>query len=137
MIQQELFNIAENKIAPQVGRQTIKKNINASKSQPRKNKKRNYIARVQVFYFQPFANRALLFPGSTVVGLDLGYYDYYLIKFIKGILAHYKGQAIDNSRLITSAGGWLPGCKCWYIEPNVWPEVKQVLIAANIEIRGV
>jgi len=136
MVQQQLFPIDEKQKAHPKGEHTINKISKTSKSQTRKIKK-HYKARVEVFYFQPFPERALLFPGSQVVGLNCGGFDYYLVKFLKGVLAHYKAQAVDTARLIKNAGGWLPGSKCWFIEINVWPEIKQVLIAANIEIKEV
>lgn len=138
MVQQSLFPIEDtNKNAPLAGEQTIKKNVNAIKSQTRKSSKLTNRFSIQAFPFQPFPDRAIIFPGDYVIGLDLGAYDYYLVKLLKGIIAYFKGKAVNRARLIDKPGGWLASSKCWYVEASIWPDVKKLLITANIEVKEI
>lgn len=90
---------------------------------------------VHIYEFQPFRKRAQIFPKSSVIALDF-VYDRKIVSLIRSAISLYHPIAKNKAKMIMNAGGWLPEKKLWFVEPSIWPRVKKILIAANIEIQG-
>lgn len=86
---------------------------------------------IRVTRFQPFASRHGV---DTVFTLSF-LYDPALVELLKAVFARSRDVARDPAAHIDAAGGWLPHHKCWFVEPVVWPEIKDALEAAGYAIR--
>jgi hypothetical protein len=84
------------------------------------------MTRIEVFLFAPFARR----PDDVVKGLRFPY-DAALKDTLKASLARYRDRARDPARQVLTAGGWLGPARTWFVEPAVWPLVRDDLGAAG------
>jgi hypothetical protein len=75
---------------------------------------------IRAFLFQPFESRQ---ASDVVVGLRFDY-DAALIAHLKHALDLYKDQAVNPKLHRLTAGGWLPGHRCWFVEPDIWGLVE-------------
>ena len=84
---------------------------------------------IYVSSFQPFASRI---GQDTVIRLTFDY-DPELIGRLKQILRRLKEAAVDPSRHIFQPGGWNPKERCWYVERNIWDQVRSDLMEYGYE----
>jgi hypothetical protein len=82
---------------------------------------------IHVSAFQPFESRVGV---DTVLALRFKY-DPELIDVLKSALR-------EASRVlgIYNAGGWLAEHRCWFVERNAWPLVRERLAAAGVSFFG-
>ena len=88
---------------------------------------------VYAFRFQPFASRA---GQDDVIGLQFTY-SAALVHVIKEALARYKGLAANSARHISTAGGWLPETKTWFVERSMWVLVHTELVRVGATIEEI
>src|SRR5262245_4855453 len=80
---------------------------------------------IHVGSFQPFKSRQ---GRDTVIRLEFQY-DPELVALLK--------QALRTRRSVNGpAGGWLPEYRCWFVERDVWPMVRQRLGAEGHTFTG-
>jgi hypothetical protein len=79
------------------------------------------------FSFMPFQNRV----GETVIGLRVPYDDGLKILLTEAT-RKYKHLAVDPSRNVFQAGGYLHPNRCWFIERTIWSKVRAELVAAGV-----
>jgi hypothetical protein len=82
---------------------------------------------IDVTRFQPFGSRV---GKDKVVGLKFSYSPA-VVRLLKDAM-----QAAARSAGLRSQGGWLDEHRCWYVEPAIWPPVREKLIRAGCTLRG-
>jgi hypothetical protein len=81
------------------------------------------VATIHVSAFQPFESRQGV---DTVLALKFRYAPE-LIGALKGAL-HRAARVLG----LRNVGGWLPEHRCWFVERDAWPLVRERLLAAGV-----
>jgi len=89
--------------------------------------------KILAFKFMPFPERARSSPDDCLIGLDFTI-NKEISKTLKRAIKHFHDKAVRNKVVKTSPGGWLPSHKCWYVDPEIWPDVREMLVNIGCSI---